>query len=63
MDSPVWYLGLGDVASPKKCHPELVKVVASLDLGRILLETEAPFSYNQDTMGRPRPATLVWLLL
>ena len=27
---------------PKKHHPELIKLVASMDLGRILLETDAP---------------------
>ena len=30
----------GALLHPKKCHPELVKVVALMDLGRILLETD-----------------------
>ena len=32
----------GSLLQPKKRHPELIKVVASMDLGRILLETDAP---------------------
>ena len=32
----------GALLHPKKRHPELVKVVASLDMGRILVETDAP---------------------
>ena len=32
----------GSLLQPKKRHPELIKVVASMDLGRILLEMDAP---------------------
>ena len=32
----------GSLLQPKKRHPELIKVVAAMDLGRILLETDAP---------------------
>ena len=32
----------GSLLQPKKRHPELIKMVASMDLGRILLETDAP---------------------
>ena len=43
----------GALLHPKKCHPELVKVVASMDLGRILLETDAllllPPKYTRQT--------------
>ena len=32
----------GALLQPQKCHPELMKVVSSVDLGRILLETDSP---------------------
>ena len=32
----------GSLLQPKKHHPQLIKVVASMDLGRISLETDAP---------------------
>ena len=42
----------GALLDPRKRHPELLKVVASMDLGRILLEPIHHYSSHQSTIWR-----------
>ena len=48
----------GSLLQPKKRHPELIKVVASMDLGRILLETDAPLLLPPKYYGQTKNSNL-----
>ena len=53
----------GALLDPRKRHPELLKVVASMDLGRILLETNSPLllppKYHLEGIRHSNPLMII----
>ena len=53
----------GTLLDPRKCHPELLKVVASMDLGCILLKIDSPLiippKYRSEAIQHSNPLMII----